>query len=79
MRYNSYKKFETKVLVWVAISERGISKVFMCLSSEAVNKEVYSQSCVKKRLKPFIDEYHSDGNYLFWPDLATAHTAKKNT
>ena len=25
---------------------------------------------------PFIEKHHSDGQYLFWPDLATSHYAK---
>jgi transposase len=31
---------------------------------------------VKKRLIKFINKHHSDSNYLFWPDLASAHYAK---
>ena len=25
---------------------------------------------------PFINAHHADGNYVFWPDLATSHYAK---
>ena len=25
---------------------------------------------------PFITKYHSDNNYMFWPDLASSHYAK---
>ena len=31
----------------------------------------------RKRLIPFINEHHSDGNHMFWPDLAIAHYANK--
>jgi hypothetical protein len=30
---------------------------------------------LEKRLLPFINEYHQDHNYIFWPDLASAHFA----
>jgi hypothetical protein len=32
----------------------------------------------EKRLLPFINEHHSDSNYVFWPDLASSHYAKKS-
>ena len=25
---------------------------------------------------PFIEEHHSDNNYVFWPDLASSHYAE---
>ena len=28
---------------------------------------------MEKRLFPFIEEFHIDGNYIFWPDMASAH------
>ena len=37
----------------------------------------YRENFVKKLVKPFIDEHHRDGNYYFWPDLASAHYAKE--
>ncbi len=30
----------------------------------------------KTKLKTFIDNNHSDGQYIFWPDLASAHYAR---
>ena len=27
---------------------------------------------------PFIQNYHQDSNYLFWPDLASSHYSKAN-
>ena len=40
---------------------------------QALNQETYLKECINKRLLPFIAKYHSNGNYLFWPDLAKAH------
>ena len=28
------------------------------------------------KIKKFINNYHKDENYIFWPDLATAHYSK---
>ncbi|MEE4247401.1 MAG: hypothetical protein V2I33_18480 [Kangiellaceae bacterium] len=41
-----------------------------------MNKEIYASECVRKQLLPFIEKNHSDGNCLFWPDLASCHYAK---
>jgi transposase len=74
-RLSPRKKFESRVLVWLAISERGMSQVYFCHSS-SMNGEIYSKECVVRRLLPFIEKFHSDGNYLFWPDLASCHYAR---
>lgn len=67
-------KFTSKILVWIAISNQGISKPYLRKSKHgAVNGDIYANECLRKRLKPFIDEYHNDQNYLFWPDLASCH------
>lgn len=42
----------------------------------AINKEIYLNECIIKRLVPFIEKNHSDNKYLFWPDLASSHYAK---
>ena len=60
-------------MVWVAISNRGISKPFFQKSGTALTKEIYSNKCVRKKLLPFIQ---SDNEYLFWPDLETCHYAR---
>lgn len=76
-KYLPVAKFQTKIMVWIAISPAGLSVPYFCQSHEAVNQEVYINKCIKKRLKPFLDEHHTDNNYLFWPDLASCHYAKK--
>lgn len=68
-------KFEPKILLWLAISPKGISNAYFVPSGLAINKEVYLRECIIKRLIPFIKHYHSDCNYVFWPDLATSHYA----
>ena len=75
LRWRPTKKFEEKMLVWIAISPKGISKPFFQRSGLAVNKEIYQQKCIIQRLLPFINDYHADRNILFWPDLASSHYA----
>jgi hypothetical protein len=75
MRQSPQKMFEQKVLVWLAISNKGVSEAFFCHST-TMNKNLYISECIHKRLFPFLLEHHSDGNYLFWPDLASCHYAK---
>lgn len=76
VRYKAKAKFAEKVLVWCAISERGVSRPFVSrVRGEAVNAEVYIRDCLTK-LVNFINQHHGDGNYMFWPDLASAHYAR---
>ena len=42
----------------------------------AINKNTYLYKCIVKRLIPFIKRFHSDGQYVFWPDLASSNYAK---
>ena len=75
---NRYKKkFEDKIMVWLAISPRGMSTPYFVPSGLAVNQDVYLEQCIKKRLEPMIKKYYSDGNYVFWPDLASSHYANQ--
>ncbi len=75
VKYRKKRKFEPKVLVWLAGSDKGLSRPFFVPSGLAVNKIIYEEECIKKRLVPFINTHHADGNYLFWPDLASSHYA----
>ena len=37
--------------------------------------KLYLENLMKRRLLPFIDEHHSDGKFLFWPELAPFNQA----
>ena len=74
--YKPKVKFEKKLLFYIAISEKGKSKFKIFPSGMAINQKVYQDECIKKCLIPFIDKYHSDDNYVFWPDKASSHYAK---
>ena len=75
-KYRTKAKFENKLLVWICFSERGLSKPYFVPSGLAINQVTYLNECIVKRLIPFIEEHHRDGEYLFWPDLASSHYAK---
>ena len=69
IRFAGKKNFrkKKKILVWIAISERGMSKPLFRLSkSAAINSKVYIEECLEKRLLPFVKKYHSDDTYLFF-------------
>ena len=78
VRFAGKEKFPKKIMVWIAVSSRGLSKPnFRVLKSEATNSDVYINECLIPRLVPFIRHHHSDNNYVFWPDLARAHYSKE--
>ena len=80
VRFAGKDKFEKKILVWIAISDRGMSKpLFRSQKSCAINSKIYIEECLKKRLLPFIQSTHQDDEYAFWPDLASAHYSKETT
>ena len=75
VRYRFKTKFPKKLLVWIAISDKGHSEPFFVPSRGNVNGEMYRRECIEGRLVPFLQKHHSDGDYIFWPDLASAHYA----
>lgn len=77
VRYKQKAKFEPKVMLYIAISEKGVSKPWFKPSRVAVTQEVYENQCLKKILIPFLREHHSECDFVFWPDKASAHYAKR--
>ena len=74
VRFASETKYPPKILVWISISERGLSRPpFRCQKSAAINSEIYINECLRPRLLPFLRNHHADDDYIFWPDLASAH------
>jgi len=69
-------KNEPKLLVWIALSEKGVSKHYIAPSGQAVDEDVYISKCLVK-LKKFINEVHENDEIVFWPDLASAHYSNK--
>lgn len=73
VKFKRTQKFEPKILVWIAISEKGISKPFFSKQKQAVGQTTYLNECIIARLMPFIASCHNKDKVLFWPDLATSH------
>ena len=73
-QYNEKGKFVPKLLVWLAISPKGISKPFFCKSGLAIDQYVYLD-ILKKNLEPFLLSNYRQGDYVFCPDLASSHYA----
>ena len=72
IRYVGVKKFPTKVMVWAAISRKGVSRV-VAIRRKSINRNSYL-AILKKNLPEFIQKNHSSSqNVVFWPDLATSH------
>jgi hypothetical protein len=76
VKYRFVSKFPAKVMVWIAISAKGISDPLIMKSGNAINAQTYIDECLSERLTKFLAKYHSNGNYIFWPDLASSHYAK---
>jgi len=76
MVFKYQKKFEKKVLVWIAISKKGCSEPYFAPSNLAIKSSTYIKNCIEDRLVPFIRKNYPHGRYIFWPDLASAHYAK---
>lgn len=77
VKFKFKKKFEAKVMLYIAVSDRGVSEPYFKPSGLAINQEIYQKECLAKILVPFIEKHHNDGNYVFWPDKASSHYAKK--
>ena len=76
VKYKYKSKFEPKLLVWIAISPKGMTKPVFFKSGLAVNQYVYRDECLSKFLIPFINKFYRAYRYVFWPDLASSHYSK---
>jgi len=75
VKYKGKSKYEPKIMLWIAISRKGISKPYFQRGGLGINQNVYQNECLRQRLFPFIREVHKDGKYIFWSDKASAHYA----
>ncbi len=79
VKYRSKEKYPKKVLVWLALSAKGISTPFIVTTKgSAINAGIYINKCLTKLL-PFIKANHAHDDYVFLPDLATSHYAIQTT
>ncbi|CAF3572187.1 unnamed protein product [Rotaria sp. Silwood1] len=77
IKYKKKMKYEPKIMVWLAISSKGISEPYVHRSKNVIDGDIYLNQCVKSKLIPFIEKHHSNDEILFWPDLAKAHYSKE--
>lgn len=76
VKYKEKPKFTDKVLVWCAISIRGISRPYVGrVRGEAIDAERYINNCLNK-LVDFVHQHHVGDDIMFWPDLASCHYAR---
>ncbi|CAF1461599.1 unnamed protein product [Rotaria magnacalcarata] len=70
VKFKSKEKYPKKVLVWLALSAKGISTPYIgSTKGPAITADIYVNKCLSK-LRSFIEEYHAGDEYIFWPDLA---------
>lgn len=74
VKYAYAKKYESKLLVWLAVSPKGVTKPYFSPSGLAIDQHRYLE-IIQKHLEPFINRYYPTGGYVFWPDLASSHYA----
>ena len=65
VKFKRTQKFEPKILVWIAISEKGIYKPFFSKQEQAVSQTTYLNRCIIARLIPFIKSHHNKEKYCF--------------
>ena len=76
VKFKDKNKFPPKIMVWICISEFGHSVPYFARVHGTVDSNIYANECIRKRLVPFLEKHHSDGQYIFWPDGATVHYSK---
>lgn len=76
VKYRTEKKFPVQLMVWLCVSENGVSEPVFLERPNSVNAEFYQEHCVRRGLMSFIKKYHDGDDILFWPDLASAHYAR---
>ncbi len=69
-------KYPDKIMVWLCTSDCGVSQPYFMPWKDSIRGENYREHCINECLVPFLDKFHADGDYHFWPDLATSDYAK---
>ena len=72
VKFKQTRKYEPKILVWIAISTNGISSPFFVKQKQAINEKTYFKEYIVKRLISFINSYHLKEKVLFWLQVITA-------
>ena len=70
LSFQEKTKFESKVMVWMGTSVKGVSNVYVDRSNQARDQKIYLKDCINRL---FVDKYHSNGDFLFWPGLERSY------
>ena len=64
-RFQQKTKFEPKVMVLMVISAKGVSNAYFHRGKQALDQKIYLKECINRRLLPFVEKYHSNGDFSF--------------
>jgi len=64
-------------MIYIIVSTEGVSWPYFKTSSLAINQKMYQEEGLSNILTPFIQKHHNNDDYVFWPDKASTHYAKK--
>ena len=56
VKFRLVEKFPTKMMIWLAISKKGMSKPYFHEKKCALVGKTYAEECIKKRLIPFLEK-----------------------
>ena len=59
IRLQQKTKFESKVMVWMAISAKGVSDVYVHRGKQAVDQKIYLKECMNRRLLILMEIFYS--------------------
>ena len=76
VKFAAQSKFPERLMVWIAVSEKGVSEPFYKPRNCAIDANLYQNECIKKKLVQFLNRFHQNDKIIFWPDLAACHYAK---
>ena len=79
VKFKRAQKYSPKVWIRIAVSEKGTSEPFFAAQKQAITESAYLIHCIKARLIPFINCYHTFSKVLFCPDLTISHYASSVT
>lgn len=65
VEFKKRMKYEQQLLVWMKVSSKGISSIYIHRSKLAIRQELYLNECIRKRLLPFINKHHQNDDILF--------------
>ena len=65
VEYGTKMKFEPKLLVWMAVSQKDVSSIYVHRSAIIIKKKIHLNECIQKQLLLFIKCHHKGDNILF--------------